>query len=67
MTEGQGHAETLAYVRWLLPVIAIHYNSNVIGLTDNERTAYNRLADRLATWDSSLPNPPSLNDPKEVR
>jgi len=57
------HAETLAYVRELLPVIVeSHRSGKAIKLNESQATSYNRLRDILKGWDSSLTLPEPLTD-----
>jgi len=57
------HAETLAYVRFLLPaVVAAHRSGKPIKLDETQATSYTRLRDILKAWDSGLPAPDPLSD-----
>ncbi len=57
------HAETLAYLRFLLPAVVASYRSGQpIKLDETQETSYNRLRDILKGWDSGLPAPDALKD-----
>ena len=57
------HAETLAYVRWLLPaVVESHRSGKPIKLDETQETSYNRLRDLLKSWDSEGELPLALSD-----
>ena len=57
------HAETLAYVRFLLPaVVESHRSGKPIKLTETQVTSYNRLREILKGWDSGQELPAALSD-----
>ena len=57
------HAETLAYVRFLLPaVVESHRSGKPIKLTETQETSYNRLRELLKQWDSTADQPDALSD-----
>ena len=55
------HAETLAYIRMLMPLIASHAGDKTIPMTVDQRTAYARLAITLNAWDRHADVVPMLN------
>ncbi len=57
------HAETLAYVRFLLPaVVESHRTGKPIKLDETQATSYTRLRDLLKSWDAGLTLPDPLTD-----
>ena len=57
------HAETLAYVRFLLPaVVESHRTGKPIKLTETQAISYTRLRDILKGWDSTADQPDALSD-----
>ncbi len=57
------HAETLTYIRWLLPaVVESHRTGKPIKLDETQATSYTRLRDLLAKWDSAAELPEALSD-----
>ena len=57
------HAETLAYVRFLLPaVVESHRSGKPIKFTETQATSYTRLRDILKNWDSTAELPGALSD-----
>lgn len=57
------HAETLAYVRFLLPaIVESHRSGKAIKMDETQATSYTRLREILKGWDSGLALPDPLTD-----